>query len=200
MLGSAKPPIMIRVISPVFTGTSQYSPDFFHVQFRILIVVIFLIGSFCLPSFYYFAQMPLLEKNLVIKKSIIPGAGKGLFTKVFIPKGTRIVEYKGRLTTWKEVDHNEGMNGYIYYIKRSFVIDAFPYKKALGRYVNDAQGLKRIKGLSNNSEYVIDGLKVFIEAKKDIPAGSEILVGYGKEYWAIVKYNRGLRKEHKERA
>ena len=144
--------------------------------------------------------MALLEKQLTVKKSTIPGAGKGLFTKVFIPKGTRIVEYKGRLTTWKEVDHDDGRNGYIYYIKRTLVIDAYTYKKALGRYANDARGLKKIKGLLNNCEYVIDGEKVFIKAKKDIPAGSEIFVGYGKEYWAVIKYNIKVEERARERA
>ncbi|MBS1946365.1 MAG: SET domain-containing protein [Bacteroidetes bacterium] len=144
--------------------------------------------------------MALLEKYLVVKKSTIPGAGKGLFTKVPIPKGTRIVEYKGRLTTWKEVDDDDGRNGYIYYIKRSLVIDAYSYKKALGRYANDAQGLQKIKGLCNNSEYMIDGSKVFIEAKKNIPAGSEILVSYGREYWSVIKYNNSIEEINKRRA
>ena len=59
--------------------------------------------------------MELLEANVRVKKSGLPGAGKGLFTKTFIPKGTRIVEYKGEITTWKEVDHEDGDNGYIYF-------------------------------------------------------------------------------------
>jgi len=139
--------------------------------------------------------MALLEKHLVIKDSGIPGAGKGLFTKIFIPKGTRIVEYKGKATTWKEVSHDEGRNGYIYYIKRSHVIDASKHKSALSRYANDARGLVKIKGLRNNSEYVDDGRRVFIQAKRDIPAGSEILVAYGNEYWAVIRYNNRLRKK-----
>ena len=65
--------------------------------------------------------MALLEKQLEVKESTIPGAGKGLFTKIFIPKGTRIVEYKGKLTTWKEVE-NDYKNGYIYSINtKAFV-------------------------------------------------------------------------------
>src|SRR6187402_1924179 len=116
--------------------------------------------------------MALLEKKLEVKESTIPGAGKGLFTKIFIPKGTRIVEYKGKLTTWKEVE-NDYKNGYIYSINAKDVIDAKTFKKALGRYANDANGLGRKKGLSNNSEYVAERLKVFIEAVKDIPTGSE---------------------------
>ena len=139
--------------------------------------------------------MALLEKHLLVKKSQIPGSGQGLFTKKMIPKDTRIVEYKGKMTTWKEVDHHEGKNGYIYYITRNHVIDASSYKKALGRYANDARGLKRIKGLNNNCVYVQDGLKVYIESTKDIPANSEILVDYGKEYWDVVKYNMKIDEE-----
>lgn len=136
--------------------------------------------------------MALLENNLVIKRSTIPDSGKGLFTKVFIPKGTRIVEYKGKVSTWKEVDHDDGKNGYIYYVNRNFVIDASLDKKALARYANDARGLKRIPGINNNSIYRQDDLRVFIEATKDIPANSEIFVRYGKEYWDVVRYNAKL--------
>jgi hypothetical protein len=144
--------------------------------------------------------MALLEKELVVKKSTIPMSGKGLFTKVFIPKNTRIVEYKGRITTWKDVDHNDGKNGYIYYINRNYVIDASPNKKALARYANDAAGLKRVKGVSNNSVYRQDNMRVYIESTKDIPANSEILVRYGKEYWDVIRHNMMLRsKELKEK-
>lgn len=137
--------------------------------------------------------MALLEKQLVVKRSTIPGAGKGLFTRKTIPKGTRIVEYKGRVTSWKEADHRQGENGYIYYVKRYHVIDALPYKKALARFANDARGLTRIKGIINNAQYVEDGLKVYIESTRDIPANSEILVGYGKEYWDVIRDNKKLK-------
>jgi len=59
--------------------------------------------------------MALLEKKMVIKKSSLPGAGKGLFTTVFIPKGTRIVEYKGQIVSWKEVEKMaDDRNGYVF--------------------------------------------------------------------------------------
>lgn len=142
--------------------------------------------------------MALLEKQLFTKKSQVPGAGKGLFTKKAIPRGTRIVEYKGKITTWKQVDHHQGKNGYIYYVKRDHVIDAFTYEKALARYANDAKGLNKVKALDNNAEYVEDGLKVYIESRKDIPAGSEILVDYGKEYWETIRYNLKLNGTEKK--
>ena len=136
--------------------------------------------------------MALLEKHLVVKKSTLPGAGKGLFTRKAIPKGTRIVEYKGKITSWKDADHRNGGNGYIYYVKRYHVIDALPRPSALARYANDARGIIRVKGITNNAEYVEDGLKVYIQSKKNIPANSEIFVGYGKEYWDVIRENRKI--------
>lgn len=134
--------------------------------------------------------MALLEKHLKVKTSTIPGAGKGLFTSKSIPKGTRIVEYKGKASTWKDVDHNDGNNGYIYYVSRNLVLDAQHDKTALARYANDARGIGRVKGISNNSQYVTEGKRVFIEAAKDIAANSEILVPYGPEYWEVIRHNR----------
>jgi len=130
---------------------------------------------------------------LHIRRSIIPGAGKGLFTKKQIRKGARISEYKGKITTWKDMDHKNGGNPYIFYVNKDHVIDAWHSKKAKARYANDAKGLKRIKGITNNAKYIHDGTRVFLEAKKNIPPGSEILVDYGKEYWDAVKYNKGIR-------
>lgn len=138
--------------------------------------------------------MALLEKQLIVKESTIPESGMGLFTKEFIPQGTRIVEYKGRITTWKEVEHDSD-NGYIFTVNPDHVIDARLTKKALARYANDASGLKRVKGIKNNCQYVNDGLKVYIESIKDIPPGSELFVGYGKEYWDVVRTNLKLERE-----
>jgi len=144
--------------------------------------------------------MALLEKKVEVKNSLLPGAGKGLFAKAFIQKGSHIVEYKGKITTWKEVDDSDGNNGYIYYVKRHHVIDASRHKSALARYANDARGLKRVKGITNNAEYAEDGLKVFIVAKKNIPAGAEILVEYGKEYWDVIRHNLNVEKQRRRLA
>ncbi len=139
--------------------------------------------------------MALLEKQLVVKKSTLPNAGKGLVTRKTIPKGIRIVEYKGTVTSWKEVDHNEGSNGYIYYINRNMVINARPHPDYLARYANDAKGIAKLKGVTNNAAYSTDGLKAYIEATREIPAGAEIFVGYGKEYWDTIRYNIKLDKQ-----
>ncbi len=142
--------------------------------------------------------MALFEKKLEVKSSILPGAGKGLFAKELIPKGTRIVEYKGKVTTWKEVDDDDGNNGYIYYVKRHHVINASKYTAAMARYANDARGLQRVKGITNNAAYVEEELKVYIESRKNIPAGAEILVEYGKEYWDVIRHNIKVEQSRKK--
>lgn len=143
--------------------------------------------------------MALLEKQLYVKTSTIPGSGKGLFTRKFIPKGTRVVEYKGKISTWKDVKDEDGKNGYIFYVNRNHVINALPTLQHLARYANDARGLKKIKGILNNCDYVTDGLKAYIETKRDIPARSEIFVDYGKDYWKVIRENMKLwAKEAKE--
>ena len=138
--------------------------------------------------------MALLEKQLVVKKSRLKGAGKGLFTTKFIPKGTRIVEYKGKVTTWEEASSGRSFNGYIYYVNKNHVIDAKQTLKALARYANDARGLSKVEGISNNSKYVQDDdNKVYIESFRNIEAGDEIFVSYGKEYWDVVRENKNLK-------
>jgi SET domain-containing protein len=136
--------------------------------------------------------MAFLEKQLVIKRSKLPKSGKGLFTTKAISKGERIVEYKGKVRTWKEIMSEPGFNGYVYYITRNRVIDALKTIKTFGRYANDARGLTKIKSVTNNATYVMEDGKVYIDALKNIPAGGEILVSYGKEYWQIVKQNHDL--------
>lgn len=138
--------------------------------------------------------MPLLEKFLIVKKSRLPDAGKGLFTKVAIKKGTRIVEYKGRLQSWKELKDQDGHNGYLMYISRKAVINALPALKTFGRYANDAMGLTRVAGMRNNAEYVSEGNRCYIDATRNIEPNEEILVGYGRAYWTLIKRIQKLSK------
>ena len=144
--------------------------------------------------------MALLEKHLYIKRSSLAGAGKGLFTKVFIPKGTRIVEYKGEVLTWKEVEKMpDHRNGYVFYFTGKYVIDAWKHK-GFAHFANDAKGIIRADGIKNNSEYVTEGKRCYIEAAQNIPARSEIFVGYGNEYWQVIRYNIRFEQRKKEKA
>ena len=132
--------------------------------------------------------MTIDTKNLIIKPSTIPGAGKGLFTKVLIPKDTMIIEYTGDICTWKEVK-DEFDNDYIYYVNSQHVINARHRMDSKGRYINDASGFKKIKGMSNNCMYKKIGTRVYVQAIRDIPPRSELLVSYGKGYWDTGRLN-----------
>ncbi|MCE3229955.1 MAG: hypothetical protein K0S32_4506 [Bacteroidetes bacterium] len=128
---------------------------------------------------------------LIVKKSTLPKAGKGLFTTTPIKKGEKVIEYKGEIINWKQykkrVDENK--DGYLFYISDERCIDAYPTPQHKARYANDAAGITRVRGLRNNCNYEIVGDKCFIVAQKNIKAGEEIFVNYTKEYWDSVRYN-----------
>lgn len=133
------------------------------------------------------AKLKMLENQLVVKRSTIAGAGRGLFAKTFIPKGSVITEYKGKITTWEEADHADGTNLYIYYVSKNHVIDAKGNTEAFAHFANDAKGATKMKGVVNNAEYRVSGKRVFVVAIKNIAAGEEIFISYGKQYWDTLK-------------
>ncbi|MBC7509760.1 MAG: SET domain-containing protein-lysine N-methyltransferase [Ferruginibacter sp.] len=134
--------------------------------------------------------MTVPERKLFVKESTLPGAGKGLFTSELIAKDTCIIEYKGTISTWKNVNHDDGNNAYVFFVNNNHVVDACNHLHELGRYANDAKGLKQTKGLTNNARYVVDKKRIFIYAVKNIAAGAEIFVGYGKDYWDTIKAHK----------
>jgi len=137
--------------------------------------------------------MALLDDHLVVKKSTLPGVGKGLFTEVSIPKGTRITEYKGKMMTWEEAEAEvDDHLGYVFWFSNQRVVDAWKTTKGVAHFANDAKGVVRIAGVNNNSEYEVEKGRCYIVATKKIPAGAEIFVGYGAEYWSAIRYNMKL--------
>jgi hypothetical protein len=127
---------------------------------------------------------------LIIKKSRLPGAGKGLFTTKSIRKDSKIIEYRGEIISYNEYRNRARREEdyYLFYLRRDLCIDAMHTPQYKARYANDAAGITRIKGIRNNSDYVIFGDKCFIVASRDIKAGEEILVNYTKPYWDCVRY------------
>lgn len=128
------------------------------------------------------------SRTLIVKPSLLPNAGYGLFTKVVFRKGEIVTEYKGRHCTWAQVEDDVD-NGYIFHIDDNNVIDAQKNVNTFGRYANDAAGLQRAPGLRNNAEYFEEENRVFIRATRNIPAGSEVFVSYGRRYWKQVREN-----------
>lgn len=128
---------------------------------------------------------------LLVKKSKLPNAGKGLFTDKAIKKGAKVIEYKGEIINWKEYEKRvaEDKDGYLFYINKQRCIDAFSTPQHKARYANDAAGLSRVKGLKNNATYQIFDQKCYIVSDRDIEAGEEIFVSYSKDYWDCIRYN-----------
>jgi SET domain-containing protein len=130
---------------------------------------------------------------LVVRKSRIPNAGKGLFTTSPIRKGDVVVEYLGDKLTWKQVlkryKDNLDEVRYVFCITDDNCIDAKPRKEELAQYANDANGGGKGGPFKNNCEYHIIKKRPYIVAIKNIPANSEILVDYGDEYWEALAEN-----------
>jgi SET domain-containing protein len=142
---------------------------------------------------------------LVVKKSRIKGAGKGLFTTSRIRKGDLIVEYKGVKSTWDQAmrkykDVKEAR--YIFHISDKNTIDAQFTPEELARYANDAEapipGAKH--GFKNNSEYQVVKGKPYIVASKNIGAGAEIFVDYSGDYWEVMLEEEEETKAEKKKA
>lgn len=133
---------------------------------------------------------------LIIKKSQLPGAGKGLFTTKPIRKDSKIIEYRGEIIGYKEYRRRarKAQDHYLFYLRRELCIDAMHTPQYKARYANDAAGITRLKGVRNNSDYVIYDDQCFIVADRDIKAGEEIFVNYTKPYWDCMRKRMKSRK------
>lgn len=143
-----------------------------------------------------------MYENLIVKKSTIPNAGKGLFVTRDVKKNERIVEYLGEIIDWNECDvrANKDEGGYVFYISRKKCIDAYHTPEALARYANDANGLTKIPGVRNNCVYEIYKNRGWITATRNIKSGSELFVSYGAQYWRDIRFNIKLEEEKKKAA
>lgn len=126
---------------------------------------------------------------LIVKKSTLPGCGKGLFTTKAIRKDAKVIEYRGEIIGYNEYRRRTRReeDQYLFFVRMERCIDAMHTPQFKARYANDAAGLTRVKGIRNNSDYIIFGDKCFIVAARNIKAGEEIFVNYTKSYWSYMK-------------
>ena len=104
--------------------------------------------------------------------------GTGAFAVTDISKGTRIIEYTGEKITNKEADRrydDEKMarhHTFLFTLNSRYIVDA-----AVGgnesRYINHS--------CDPNCEAVIEDGRIFVEALKRIPAGTELAYDYAYE-------------------
>lgn len=104
--------------------------------------------------------------------------GTGAFAIRAIKKGTRIIEYLGQRISWKTADkrYDDGEMGrhhtFLFTVDDKTVIDA-AVKGNDARFINHS--------CDPNCEAINDRKRIFIEAKKRIPAGTELVYDYQYE-------------------
>lgn len=107
--------------------------------------------------------------DIRVKKA---SAGKGLFAFEDIPKGSCLIEYKGRTISNEEAYTSRSR--YLFEINSRKTIDGKPKWNKAG-YINHSCG--------PNAEPEIRNARIFIMAIKNIKKGDEITYDYGKEYF-----------------
>ncbi len=105
----------------------------------------------------------------VVKRSKI---GFGLFAAADIPKGTRIIQYIGKIISNEEADEHQGR--YLFTLDEERTIDGSS-RENLARYINHSCR-------PNADSDVIDN-EIWIIAKHKIKAFEEITINYGKSYF-----------------
>jgi SET domain-containing protein len=129
------------------------------------------------------------RRRIVVRCS--PIHGRGVFALRRIPKGTRIIEYKGRLITDKEADrrysrmHEHSPHTMLFSIDGGFVIDATRYGNS-ARWINHS--------CAPNCEIEEEGHHVFIDARRDIRPGEELTYDYNLQIGE--KHTQKAKQEH----
>ena len=128
------------------------------------------------------------DEHLYVDKSQIEGAGKGLYTIVDIDKDEVICIYTGKSLTNKEAEELVKKGKDLYFIK---MLDGTIFDsgnaRCFAKYANDAEGFGKTKFKNNSKITLDDDEKPCIMATRNIKAGEEIFVGYGKKYWDKYK-------------
>ena len=109
-----------------------------------------------------------------IKKSKIDNKGRGLYASCDIKKGTKIINYVGKIITNREVDESNKFDNkkriYLFTLNKRYTLD--------GDFSWNTAGLIN-HSCDNNCDYEGKGFKVWITAKRNIKMGEEFTCDYG---------------------
>ncbi len=110
-----------------------------------------------------------------IKKSRIDK--NGLYASQNIKKGTKIIEYKGKIISVKQSETNPKFNNekaiYLFNINKKYDLDG-DFKFNTARLINHS--------CEPNCEVFGSGLKIWVYAMKNIKKGEELSYDYGFNY------------------
>jgi SET domain-containing protein len=113
------------------------------------------------------------QRRYSVKNS--PIHGRGVFALTLIPKGTRIMEYKGELITDDEADqryadlHEHSPHTMLFSLDNNLVIDA-TRRGSSARWINHS--------CAPNCEVEEIGTRIFIDTRRDIRPGEELTYDY----------------------
>ena len=125
-----------------------------------------------------------LNKDVVVKRSTIPAAGKGLFALKPFAVGDVVATYGGvvmHADEWKRLPANKRYYGMAIEGQTNFIVDGTKsYGIHMGRWVNDPYNTNHavnVKSKWNNNQK-----RVELKATKAIAKGAEIFINYGPGY------------------
>ena len=130
-----------------------------------------------------------ISRNFAVRRS--PIHGRGVFALKHIPRGTRIIEYKGELISDAEADrrysriHENSPHTMLFSVDGGLVIDATRRGNS-ARWINHS--------CSPNCEIAEEGARVFIDARRDIQAGEELAYDYNLQIGE--RHTRAAKREH----
>lgn len=112
-------------------------------------------------------------RRIVVRNS--PVHGRGVFALANIRTGSLILEYKGKLVSWKEAQR-------AYALSNAEGGHTFFFDLDDGRVIDGAQGGNSARWLNHccapNCEAEQDGERVFIRAIRAIKTGGELFIDY----------------------
>ena len=135
------------------------------------------------------AKLEKKRRRIVVRNSSIHG--RGVFALRHIPKGTRIIEYKGKLITDKEADrrysrmHEHSPHTMLFSLEGGWVIDATRRGNS-ARWINHS--------CAPNCDIEEEGQRIFIEARRDIRLGDELTYDYNLQIGE--KHTKTAKREH----
>jgi SET domain-containing protein len=113
---------------------------------------------------------PQTARRIGVRRSGIHG--KGVFATTFLSKGTRIIEYRGRRISEEEADRrydDTDPHTFLFLLDGEVVIDA-NYGGNSARWINHS--------CAPNCEPAEEDGRLFIDAIRDIPPGTELTYDY----------------------
>ena len=137
--------------------------------------------SLYMPFKYRIEDQSPADVHTYIKKSKLPGAGKGLFASEKIAKNQDICQYIGVHVPMYLVDLNYYDSDYLFQSpNETYAIDASDQFSCYGRYANDSLSKMKINAKFSK---VLGEDGAVLKSIRDIKKNEEIYVSYGVGYW-----------------